>query len=430
MPVRAYRLRLYPTRAQERALAQWFGQARFAWNWALDARTKAYRRRGESKTSVALGKTFTQVRRAKAWLGDVPAAVHQQTMRDLDKAFEAFFAGRARHPRFKAKHRSGQSARVDFDRRHGGKVRAWNAGQMVLPKIGPCKLRGRDLPAAMPSLVTVKRDPTGRYWVSFCVEEAVRRAPAPGRASVGVDAGARRLATLSSAERFDHPRALHRHLAALKTQQQRLARQCKGSGRRERTRARVARIHARIADCRREHLHRVSTRIVNESQVVCVETLDVKGMTRSAKGTREAPGTGVRRQSQINRALLDASMSELLRQIRYKAGWYGRTLVEVPREYPSSQLCSACGWLEAGLRLDEYVWTCSGCGARHDRDVNAAKNIEAEGLRILKRHPEETGAVRAPGGRGEGPAGDPTRSRVSANRPHGVRGVGNPATRP
>ena len=213
--------------------------------------------------------------------------------------------------------------RVSIDGRHSGKVRAWTAGtnerpgrHLVLPRLGAVKLRGYTLPEQMPKMATVSRDTAGRYWVSFSVEGAIREAPAPVRVSVGIDAGARRLATLSTGERIENPRSLRRYAEHMKHLKQRLARQCKGSNRRNKTRHRIARCHARIADCRREHLHRVTTRIVHESQVICVETLNVRGMTQSARGTRAKPGKGVKRKTRINRALLDASMSELLRQLR------------------------------------------------------------------------------------------------------------------
>ena len=263
---------------------------------------------------------------------------------------------------------------------------------MVLPGLGALRLRAKGLPEAMPKMVTVRRDPAGRYWVSFSVDGAVRTAPEPKRYSVGVDAGARRLATLSEGARFENPRAFARYAQQLKTNQQRLARQCQGSNRRGKTRQRIARIHARIADCRREALHRVSTRIVHENQVICVENLGVKELTASARGTKARPGTGVKVKSGRNRALRDASMAELLRQIEYKSRWYGRTRVAVDRDFPSSQLCHVCGALNEALTIDETQWTCGGCGTHHDRDVNAAKNIEAEGLRMLA-HPENTGTV-------------------------------------
>ena len=279
---------MYPTRSQERALAQWFGHARWAWNWALEARKAAYDNDGTTLTSVDLSRRLTELKRtaSHAWLADVPADCLVQKLRDLDTAYANFFAGRARFPRFKSR-RGVQSARVAFDHRHAGKVAAWAHRAVVLPRLGPVKLRGRALPESMPKMVTVSRDACGRYWASFSVEAAPPPAPEPVRGSVGVDAGARRLATLSDDTKFENPRALARYAALLARAQQRLARQCKGSNRRARTRERIARLHARIADCRREALHRVTTQIVHESQVICVETLAVKAIRPE---TSRAPG--------------------------------------------------------------------------------------------------------------------------------------------
>ena len=251
----------------------------------------------------------------------------------------------------------------------------------------------------MADTVTVKRDPAGRYWVSFSVEESPCTAPQPVRFTCGVDVGARRLATLDDGTTFDNPRSLARYARHLKRLQQRLARQRKGSNRRAVTRRCIARLHARVADSRREALHRVTTRIVHEHQVICVETLGVKAMTASAGGTKTHPGTGVKAKSRLNRSLLDASMGELLRQLEYKSDWYGRTFVAVDPDFPSSALCHVCGDVNVALTIDDTEWTCNGCGTHHDRDENAAINIEAEGLTVLT-HPEDTGGVRAFGGGG------------------------------
>lgn len=398
--MRAYKLRLYPTGTQERALARWFGHGRWVWNWALEARRKAYARRGETLTSVDLSRILTRIKGgARSWLAEVPASCLAQKLRDLDAAYRNVFAGRARAPRLKSR-RGPQRARVEFDQRHAGKVRAWLEGRLVLPGLGRVKLRGRYLPAAMPKLVTVSLDAAGRYWVSFAVEEtfaAIAPAPCP---SIGVDVGVAHLAVLSTGEAVENPRSLARHLAQLGRLSQRLARQCRGSHRRRRTLARIARLHARIADCRREHLHRLSHRLVSENQVIAIEDLNAEGMGRSARGTRECPGRNVRAKSGLNRSVRDAAFGELRRQLTYKADWYGRSVVAVDRFFPSSKRCSACGTVAADLELAVRQWRCGGCGAHHDRDVNAAKNIEAEGLRIVM-HPEETGGVRAFGGEGE-----------------------------
>ena len=272
----------------------------------------------------------------------------------------------------------------------------------MLPGLGAVKLRGRALPAAAPKLVTVSRDTAGRYWASFAVEEAIAAPPPAPRPSVGLDLGIAHLATLSTGEALENPRHLPARLASLERLQQRLARQCRGSARRTRTRARIARLQARIADCRREHLHRLSHRLVHENQVIAVEDLNAEGMGRSARGTRDAPGRNVRAKAELNRSVKDAAFGELRRQLQYKAVWYGRTVVVIDRWFPSSKRCSACGNRHEGLRLSERRWRCAACGAEHHRDVNAAKNIEAEGLRILM-HPEDTGDVRASGGKRKGP---------------------------
>jgi len=371
------------------------------WNWALDARRKAYARRGETLTSVDLSRMLTRIKRSKTrgWLAEVPSSCLQQKLRDLDAAYRNAFAGRARFPRFKSR-RGVQRIRVEFDQRHAGKVRAWLAGRMVLPGLGVVKLRGRALSGPMPKLVTVSRDMAGRWWASFAVEEVIEvMAPAP-HASIGVDVGVAHLAVLSTGEGVANPRMLSRHLGRLARLHQRLARQCRGSKRRQRTKVCIARVHARIVDCRREYLHRLSHRLVSENQVIAIEDLNAEGMGRSAKGTKTCPGNGVRAKAGLNRALKDAAFGELRRQLVYKGEWYGRTVVAVDRWFASSRRCSACGAHKGELSLDERRWCCRACGAEHDRDVNAARNLEVEGLRSIL-HPEDTGGVRASGGEGE-----------------------------
>ena len=226
--IRAYKLRLYPTRTRECALAQWFGHDRWVWNWALAARRKAYARRGERLTSVELSRILTRIKRAKPWLAEIPSSCLGQKLRDLDAAYRNAFDGRARLPVFKSR-RSAQRVRVRFDQRHAGKVRAWLEGRMVLPGLGAVKLRGRRLPKAMPKLVTVSRDAAGHYWVSFAVEATLATPAPPRRRSVGIDLGVSHLATLSTGALVENPRPLTRHLG--KHLQQRLARQCRGAKR-------------------------------------------------------------------------------------------------------------------------------------------------------------------------------------------------------
>ena len=215
---------------------------------------------------------------------------------------------------------------------------------------------------------------------------------------------------------------LAKHAATLKKHQQRVARQVEGSNRQRRTKMKVARTYAHIADCRREHSHRVSESVARQSHVVCSESLHVAGMTRSAKGTKEAPGRNVGQKRGLNRAILDAALGEIDRQRSYKCTRYGHVHVKVDTWFASSKLCSACGVKNEHLALSQRTWTCASCATVHDRDWNAAANIEDEGLRMLAEHaahgdtttrpPEVTGkgqcathragAVRASGGGSDG----------------------------
>lgn len=214
-----------------------------------------------------------------------------------------------------------------------------------------------------PTTVTVSRDTAGRYFVSFLVEEEIATLP-PCEAAVGIDLGVKVLAALSTGEKIPNPTHLARSAQQLKRAQQALCRKRTGSKNREKARHRVARIHAKITDQRLDGLHKLTTRLIHENQVICVESLAVKNMVRNHA---------------LAKAMSDAGWGELVRQLEYKAAWYGRTLVKIDRWYPSSKRCSGCGHCVDSLPLDVRRWTCPACHVSHDRDVNAAKNIVAVG---------------------------------------------------
>ena len=378
----SWKLRLYPSSAQKRSLAQWFGHARWAWNTGLNMRSKAWSRRRENVTGVDIGKTLTAMKQRIPWLSNVPLSCLQQSLRDQDQAFVNFFEGRSRYPKFKSRFRK-QSARVTIDARHVGKANAWRSGSMKLPQLGTVKLKGRKLPSAMPRMVTVSKDTTGRYWASFSVMKHVQTSPRPSHKCVGVDLGINCFAVLSTGERIENPRHLARDETSLKKLQKRLARQAKGSKRRTRTTRRIAKLHARIACRRLDFLHKVTTDLVRRFRVICVEALNVKGMMASATGTVENPGTNVRQKSGLNRSIADIAWGTFLRLLSYKATWHRRTVVEVDRWFASSKLCSACGEKNSKLTLSTRSWTCAHCNTKHDRDENAAVNIETKGLTDL-----------------------------------------------
>jgi len=370
MKIRAYKIRLYPNAEQEQSLRQYFGAARFAWNVGLEMMSRAWSEREDRLTYVDVSKQFTALKRTPEfeWLKGIPSDVINQKLRDLDRGYSNFFAKRAKYPRFRSRHRK-QSIRFAFDHRHAGKVAGWVKGEIILPKLGAVKWRDMSkLPANMPKMITVSRDPDGRYFASFAVEYEPARLS--GTKVLGIDMGISALATCSDGTRVENPRHLDVLDARLRFHQRRLSFCQKGSKRREKRRGRVAKLHAKIRDSRQDSLQKATTRIIRESQagVISVENLHVKGMARNHR---------------LARSIHDASMSEFLRILEYKAEWAGIEWVEVDRWYPSSKTCSACGHKVDEMDLSVREWTCPKCSTGHDRDLNAAINIAREGVRIL-----------------------------------------------
>jgi putative transposase len=358
---RSYRIRAYPNGAQRRWLDLWLGAARWLWNTALEIRCEAYRECGLKLSGNDLSRWLTQWKRTLGheWLAEVPATCLTQCLRDQDTAFGNFFAHRARYPRFKRK-------RISGSLRFQNVGRSWARGVMSLPKLGALKIAESLPKVERPDQVTFSRDAAGRYYVSFCVEVETSLLPIVQR-SVGVDVGLTHLATLSSGEKIPNPKRYHARLRYLRQQARCLARRQKGGRRREKQRLRVARAHVKVKQERQSALHRLTTRLVREFDLICIEDLNVKGLARG----RHA------------RAIHDAAFSEVRRQLAYKSDWYGRILIKVDRWYPSSKTCSQCQYTFDELRLQQRRWGCPQCGFCHDRDVNAARNLLVEGVRQL-----------------------------------------------
>jgi putative transposase len=361
---RAYRYRFYPTPDQSTVLARTFGCARFVYNWALHLRTDAYYQRGERLDYHAASAALTTLKQQPdtAWLNEVSSVPLQQALRHLDRAFRNFFEGRARYPTFHKKH--GRQAAT-----YASSAYRWDAAArtLTLAKMEtPLAIHWSRAFSETPTTITISKDTAGRYFVSFLVEEEVTPLPVVN-ALVGVDVGLKDVAVLSTGEKIANPRHLQRSEQRLKHAQRNLSRKQKGSKNREQARLKVAREHARIADQRRDGLHKLTTRLIRENQVVCVESLAVKHLVRNYT---------------LAKAISDVGWGELVRQLEYKAAWYGRTLVKIDRWYPSSKRCHACGHVLATLALSVRQWICPVCGVWHDRDINAAQNILAVGLTV------------------------------------------------
>jgi putative transposase len=363
----AYRCRAYPYPEQAAMLARTFGCVRVVWNRTLAARQQQFAATGEHISYRETDQALTAMKRLPelVWLNEVSSVPLQQALRHQHRAFQAFFAGRARCPRFKS--RAGRQA-AHFTRR----AFRLRDGQLWLAKSSrPVRLVWSwpqiDLAALQPTTVVIAREPAGRWFVTFLVEAAdPLPLPVTGQV-VGVDLGLITFATLSTGETIAHPRHMDRHERRLKRYQRMLARKRKGSTNRAKAGRKLARQHARVADARRDFLQKTTTRLVRQFDMIVLEDLNVAGMVRNRRLARSIAQTG---------------WAQLRALLAYKATRAGRRLLVLDRWYPSSKACSACEHLLGALGLGTRVWMCPRCGARHDRDLNAAKNILAAGLAV------------------------------------------------
>ncbi len=369
-PVRvrtAYRCRAYPDEAQQQMLARTFGCVRLVWNRTLAERHARYQAEGKGVSYAESDRALTAMKKDPelGFLSQVSSVPLQQALRHQHAAFQAFFARRARYPRFKSR-RGRQSAtytRSAFRMRDGQLWLAKTAAPLSFTWTWP----DRDVATLDPTSVTVAKDPAGRWFVTFHVD-APDPAPLPATGeNAGVDVGLKDFAVLSTGAKIPHPKDWERHEKRLKRYQRKLARCQRGSANRAKAKRKVARAHARITDARRDFLHKASTDLVRRFDVIAVEDLNVFGMVRNRSLARAISCTG---------------WAGFRAMLEYKAQRYGRTILAVDRFYPSSKTCSACGHLLAALSLGTRQWTCPGFGTRHDRDHNAAKNILAAGLAV------------------------------------------------
>jgi putative transposase len=361
---KAYKYRFYPTEEQVSILAKTFGCCRYVYNWALRQRTDAYYQRGERLYYEATAQHLTELKKQEAysWLNEVSSIALQQSLRHLDRGFRNFFEGRAQYPTFKKKH--GNQAAT-----YMATAFTWDDKQLTLAKMQqPLQIVwSRPLPEGCKlSSVTVSKDTAGRYFVSILVEEEIQPMAMTPK-MVGLDLGLKSMVITSDGHMHGNPKFFAKDEKKLARAQRQLSRKKKGSKNRAKARKKVAKIHAKIADRRRDYQQKLSTVLIRENQVVCIENLQVKNMVQNHC---------------LAKAISDVGWSEFVRQLEYKARWYGRTLVKIDKFYPSSKRCHACGHILDSLSLDIRHWVCPECGVAHDRDINAAKNVLAAGLAV------------------------------------------------
>lgn len=360
---RAYKFRFYPTDEQADQLVQTFGCVRYVYNKALCLRSEAWSRDGITINYFETNRMLTKWKKEPGleWLSTPPRGPLQESLRSLQVAFERFWKKTSNFPRLKRKGVSTDSAtyQSNYFTYRDGKIKLSKQKEHL-------DIRwSRRLPEGVaPSSVTVSRDKAGRYFISILVDDVIDHLPSTGK-SVGLDAGITSLYTLSTGEKIANPRHEKRDRAKLAKAQRSMSRKKKGSSNRRKARLKVARIYGRIADRRRDHQNKLSTRLIRENQVIVVEDLAVKNMAKNHN---------------LARSISDASWAQFRQMLEYKARWYGREVIAVDRFFPSSKTCSTCGRVSSKMSLSTRMWTCLECGSNHDRDINAALNILAVGL--------------------------------------------------
>ena len=359
---RAYRYRFYPSQQQRIQLAQTFGCSRFVYNWALRLRTDAYYQHQQKMSYKETSNQLTNLKKNPdfVWLKDVTAVPLQQALRHLNTAFLNFFSGRAKYPKFKKK-RNKQSVT------YASNAFKWDGEKLTLAKMkSPLKIRWHRHFTGIPTTVTVNKDSANRYFVSFSVEEEIEQLPQNDE-QVAIDLGIKDVIVSSKGFASGNPKYYQKYQKKLAKLQKRLAKKQKGSKNRDKARLKVAKLHAKIADCRLDFLNKLTIQLIRENQVVITESLFVKNMIKNHK---------------LAKAIADVAWGELIRQLDYKASWYGRILIQVDRFFPSSKRCHACGHVLDKLPLEIREWDCV-CGSHNLRDYNAALNLLAVGRTVL-----------------------------------------------